>query len=108
MFVVMIAVTTECNATKTSKIECKQDSILVEFLCLLLLGSKRSKELELLVVGLESSMSELGGGIDELDVDNLEVLPGGLNHHDLRSTRARFLTPMVVPLSMTQSSLISP
>jgi len=86
---------------------------LVEFLRLLLLGSKRSKELGLLVVGLESSVSELGGGIDELDVDSLEVLPGGMNHHRLTKDEGTLLNsngsslehdPILVDLSVMGES----
>ena len=47
------------------------------------LGGKGSHELELLGSGLEASVSELGGGVDELDVDCLEVLPGGVVLHGL-------------------------
>jgi len=109
----MTADTTTCNVTKTSKNERKLNSILVEFLCLLLLGSKRSKELGLLVVGLESSVSELGGGIDELDVDSLEVLPGGLHHHRLAKDKRTLLNsngsslehdPILVDLSVMGES----
>jgi hypothetical protein len=43
---------------------------------LVLLGSKRSKELELFFGSLEASMTKLGTGIDELDVDLFQVLSG--------------------------------
>ena len=47
------------------------------------LRGEGSHELELLLRGLETSVAELGGGVDELDVDFLEVLPGGMVHHTL-------------------------
>lgn len=47
------------------------------------LGGEGSHELELLLGGLEPSVSELGAGVDELDVDGLEVLPRGVVHQGL-------------------------
>lgn len=44
----------------------------------LVLGGEGSEELVLLLDGLELTVSELGGGIDELDVDLLEGGVGGL------------------------------
>jgi len=81
--------------------------------CLLLLGGKRSKELELFLVGLESSVSQLGGSIDELDVDGLEVLPGGMVHQRLTKDQSTLLNsnsgtlehdPVLVDLSIVGES----
>jgi len=49
----------------------------------LLLGSKWSEELELFLVGLEASMTLLGGGIDEFDVDGFQVSAVGMLHQRL-------------------------
>ena len=43
---------------------------------LVLLGGEGSEELGLLLRGLEAAMTELGGGVDELEVDCFEVLAG--------------------------------
>ena len=41
------------------------------------LGGERAEELGLLLGGLEAAVSELGGGVDELEVDGLHVLAAG-------------------------------
>ena len=45
---------------------------------LILFGSKRTQELGLLLGSLETTVSKLGTGIDELDVDRLQVLAAGV------------------------------
>merc|ERR1711964_720048 len=49
----------------------------------LLLVLHRSKELLLLVAGLEASVAELGGGVDELELDLLQRLAARLGHKGL-------------------------
>merc|ERR1712203_679114 len=57
--------------------------------CLILLDA--SEELALLLVGLESSVSDLGGGIDELQVDLLECGSLGLHQERLAEGHASLL-----------------
>jgi len=57
----------------------------------LLLGSQRTKELGLLLCGLESSVTKLGAGIDELEVDGLEMLPGRMLHDRLTKDQRTLL-----------------
>jgi hypothetical protein len=57
----------------------------------LLLGSQRTQELGLLFGGLEASVSELGGGIDELEVDLFQVLSGSVLHHGLTKDQRSLL-----------------
>jgi hypothetical protein len=78
-----------------------------------LLGSKRTKELSLLVSSLESTMTKLGAGIDEFKIDNLKMLPGGVVHHALSQNKRTLLysntcsldhDPVLVDLTIVDES----
>ena len=56
-----------------------------------MLGGKRTQELGLFFGRLESSVSELGGGIDELEVDLFQVLARGVLHHRLTKDQRSLL-----------------
>lgn len=58
-------------------------------------------------------MSELGRGIDKLDIDSLEMLPGRMNHHRLTKDKGTLLDsdssslehdPILVDLSVVGES----
>ena len=57
----------------------------------MLLGSQRTHELGLFFGSLESSVTELGGGIDELDIDILQVLARSVLHHGLTKDQRSLL-----------------
>ena len=59
--------------------------------CLVLLGSQRTQELGLFFGSLESSVTLLGRGIDELDVDGLQVLAAGVLHQRLTKNQRTLL-----------------
>jgi hypothetical protein len=56
-----------------------------------LLGSKRTQELVLLFGSLESSVTQLGTGIDELEVDGLQLHSGSVLHHGLTKDQRTLL-----------------
>jgi len=56
-----------------------------------LAAGQRSLELELLLGSLEASVSELGAGVDELNVDSLKVLLGAVVHHTLPEGKSTLL-----------------
>ena len=64
---------------------------------------KSTIELGLLAGGLESAVTELGGGIDEGQRDLLVWLIS-----DLRSVSTLFLVPITEPFSITQSLFTTP
>jgi len=57
----------------------------------LLLGGERTQELGLFFGRLESSVTKLGGGIDELEVDFFQVSSGGVLHHRLTKDQRSLL-----------------
>jgi len=69
----------------------KTHSRTTHFLGRSLLRGKRSKELGLLLGSLEPSVSKLGGSIDELDIDGLQVLPGRMLHQRLTQNQGTLL-----------------
>jgi len=46
-------------------------------------GLERSEECGLFFEGLECTVTELGGGIDELELDFLQISAGGVDHQGL-------------------------
>ena len=78
-----------------------------------MLGSQRTQELGLFFGRLESSVSKLGGSIDELEVDFLQVLSGSVLHHGLAKDKRSLLNsndgslehePILVDLSVVNES----
>jgi len=58
-------------------------------------------------------MTKLGGGIDKLDIDSLQVLPGRMNHHTLTHNKRSLLhtnnstlehNPVLIDLSVLDES----
>lgn len=78
-----------------------------------MLGGQRSHKLELLLGGLETSVTEFGRSIDETKVDGFEVLSGGVVHHRLSQDKRSLLNsnngslkhdPVLIDLTVVNKS----